>query len=689
MGQFINSVREVKRNYNVYDKWEQQQADEKAQKEYLAKNLQLPKDKVELTEAKAKTVIRAAEMLDNRSENNAEDMEMCTSVLSMLAVLPLAFLPMLGLKFKSQKASLMLNAGSLLATFVATSGLILWGTSKQKEASRIGRFQAKQDELKDVKNFVIYTPEQIDAAVKKAGQLPDEKSKKSFIESFSNIKQVFKDKKAYKENQSKKDDKEIETLKSKNYTPEQIAKADADKELIVDAVKDINIKAEEYSENVENAFDTLGVFSAVLALPVAYVMNKALKLFGGKAAKYSSLISGLATGITTLSLLTAGTTVQKEAARIGRFKARQDLMKDPASLMSFTEEQKAQAKDVKAENQKVSVFKKIAQSFTFLGQYFKDSKEFQDYKENDLKKNEKIIKILKEETELSDKQLQDAKHLQQKVFMTFDEVDEMSQRYSEDIEAGTEIAKQAFGMLWGIGSAVATGALAMAFVNGKLPVDKIIKKFSNLSLDKESQFRKLVDKGYAMIKEDKNLRKDFNKILDDGTENFKKYPEFKKVFDEFKVEAQKVMLQSADKKSLMGALEPHFKKGFWSKWGRNLVFDIGKLKLKSGAEKAGITDTPDWLKVNYKNYKTLWNTSFVAGLPLLGAIIGVPYSFNAWLTNIQKKAGKIGVMKAMENIDDPRLFVNENESIQQPAAAPVIGNQAGGSGNLLNKFKTV
>lgn len=51
MGQFINSVREVKRNYNVYDNWEQQQADEKAQKEYLAKNLQLPKDKVELTEA--------------------------------------------------------------------------------------------------------------------------------------------------------------------------------------------------------------------------------------------------------------------------------------------------------------------------------------------------------------------------------------------------------------------------------------------------------------------------------------------------------------------------------------------------------------------------------------------------------------------------------------------------------------
>ena len=46
-------------------------------------------------------------------------------------------------------------------------------------------------------------------------------------------------------------------------------------------------------------------------------------------------------------------------------------------------------------------------------------------------------------------------------------------------------------------------------------------------------------------------------------------------------------------------------------------------------------------------------------------------------------------MKAMENIDDPRLFVNKNESTQQPAAAPVTGGQAGRSENLLNKFKTV
>lgn len=687
MGQFINSVREVKNNYNIYDKWEQQQADEKAQKAYLAKTLELPKDKVELTEAKAKTVIRAAEMLDNRSENNCEDMEMFSSTMSIFALLPLTFLPLLGMKMKSLKAQQILNIGSLITTFAVSSGFILWGTAKQKEASRVGRFQAKQDELKDVRNFVIYTPEQIEAAVKKAEALPDEKEKKSFLKSFSNIKQVFKDKKAYEEYQSQKDDGEIDRLKSKTYTPQQLSKADEDKELIIDAVKDINIRAEEYSENAENAFDTLGVFSAILAVPVGVALNKILKLFGGKTAKYSGIVSTAATTLTTLTLLTAGTTVQKEAARIGRYKARQDLMKDPAALMSFTEEQKAKAKDIKAEDQKKSFFQKIAQNFAFLGTYLKDANEYKEYKEKELKKNEKIIKILKEDTEISDKQLQDAKHLQQKVFMAFDEIDEMSQRYSEDIEAGTEIAKQAFGAVFGLSYAAAMAALSLAFLKGKLPIDKILKTFSNLTLDKTSPFKGIIDDGYELLKNDKDLRKEFNNVMINSVGKLKEHPEFKKIYDAFKEEAGKVLLSGTDKKSLLDAINKHFKKGFLPTWGRHFTFDILKIKARKNLHKAGVK-IPEELKINYGNYKTLWNTIAVAGAPVLALVIGIPYAFNAWLTNIQKKAGKIGIMKAMERIDDPRVFVNEAEVPQVISPSAAVSHPSdGGSSNLLNKFK--
>ncbi len=687
MGQFINSIRDVKQNYNIYDKWEQQQADEKAQKQYLAKNLNLPKDKVELTEARAKTVIRAAEMLDNRSENNCEDMEMFSSTMSIFALLPLTFLPLLGMKMKSQKAATILNLGSLLTTFVVSTGFIMWGTAKQKEASRIGRFQAKQNELQDVRNFVIYTPEQIAAAEKKAEAMPDEKEKKTFLESFSNIKQIFKDKKAYQEFQKQKDDTYIDKLKSKNYTAEQIAKADEDKELITDAVKEINIRAEEYSENAENAFDTLGVFSAVLAIPVGVALNKFLKLFGGKTAKYSKFVSAVATTLTTLSLLTAGTAVQKTASRIGRYKARQDLMKDPAALMAFTDEQKTQAKDVKAEDQKKSFLKKIGENFTFLGTYFKDAKEYEKYRKEELKKNEKVLKILKEETEISDKQLQDAKHLQEKVFMTFDEIDEMSQRYSEDIEAGTEIAKQAFGAVFGIVYSAAIAGLSLALIKGKLPIDKIIKTFSNLTIDKNSPFREIVDKGYNLLKSDKNLRKDFNNILIDGVDKLKKHPEFKKVYEAFEEEYVKVLLSGSDKKAINEALNNHFKKGFIPTWGRNLTFDILKIKARKPINKLGL-EMPEELKINYGNYKTFWNTIAAIGLPVFGSIIAVPYAFNAWLTNIQKKAGKIGIMKAMEKIDDPRLYVNENES-SKTVAEPATIQKTQNSTKLLDKFKSI
>ena len=91
MGQFLNSINEVRKNYNKYDAWEQKQADERAQKEYLAANIEIPEDKVELTNKKAQTVIRATEMMDARSEDNCQDMEQLTGLISMVQVLGITF----------------------------------------------------------------------------------------------------------------------------------------------------------------------------------------------------------------------------------------------------------------------------------------------------------------------------------------------------------------------------------------------------------------------------------------------------------------------------------------------------------------------------------------------------------------------------------------------------------------------
>ena len=89
MGQFFNSINEVRKNYSKYDNWEQAQADERAKKEYLATTLDIPKDKLELTKSRAETVIRASEIMDARSEDNCQNMEMFTGLISTFPPLAL------------------------------------------------------------------------------------------------------------------------------------------------------------------------------------------------------------------------------------------------------------------------------------------------------------------------------------------------------------------------------------------------------------------------------------------------------------------------------------------------------------------------------------------------------------------------------------------------------------------------
>src|SRR5512133_1282194 len=95
MSQFIDSIKEVKRNWKTYDAWEQNQADDSAKREYLSNKLDLPADKVALTKEKTKIVLRASDMLDKRSENNCEDAERTTGLLAGAAMIPFAVLPFL------------------------------------------------------------------------------------------------------------------------------------------------------------------------------------------------------------------------------------------------------------------------------------------------------------------------------------------------------------------------------------------------------------------------------------------------------------------------------------------------------------------------------------------------------------------------------------------------------------------
>lgn len=716
MGQFLNSINEVRKNYSKYDAWEQAQADERAKKEYLVQNIDIPQDKLELTQKRAEAVIRATEIMDARSEDNCENMEQYTSILTMIPILGLSFAQLPLLKYVDRKigekytkklqeinkswgteeysknldklekwkikaakrGNNYVTYGTMAATLLFAIGAILWGNSKQKEASRIGRYQAKQNELKGVENFVLYTPEQLEKAKEIAKTIPDAKDRNSISKMIKELKEVSKDKKAYKEWLSKKDPQEIEKLKSINILGEErLKKAQEDKELIVDAVKEINIKAEEYSENVENAYDTFLMLSWLAAAPIGFGLNKVLKAFKA-SPKLAPIVSTAVSIVTPLMIQLIGTMEQKQASRVGRYIAREDLLKNPARLMAFSDEDMKKAENIKADEQKQTFMQKLGSSFSFIKKYAKDKKDYLNYKKTTQKENEKLQKAFKQ-IKITDAQKIDAEELQKKVFRAFDEIDEMSQRLSEDTEAGCDIAKQVGSTAWTLGSMGALAYLGIAVAKGKFPIMKLANKLTNMSFEANAPIKSAVNNLNDVLKsQGKTKTREFQKALVSGEiGDFMLKPENKAIteailpiFESF------APLKGAKniEKSVNDIFKPQLKQTRLAKWTRNMIEDCTNLWAKS----KGFEDTK---KFSYKNYKTVINTGLVAGIPVLGTIFAVPYAFNAWLTNIQKRAGKIGIMKAMDKIDDPKVFASE---VAVSDTAPQSDNE---NSNLISKFK--
>lgn len=700
MGQFVDSIKVVKQNYTKYDDWEQAQADERARKEHLAKTMQLPEDKVELTKKKAQTIIRATEIMDKYSEDNCEDMEQATGFAALIPTTAIAVGYQLGsqpiidgmksrvdnrinelkkqltnelgeavpnaeeiknkIRYLEKKSAriaerypfygLGIYAAALLGV---AATFIMWGNSKQKEASRIGRFQAKQKDLKDIKNFVLYTPEQLKQVEEAAKKLPDEKEKNGIMKMLKDLKAIHKDKKAYKQWLASKDPDEIDKLKKLSYTAEQLKTAKEDQELIVDTVKEINIKAEEYSENVENTFDTFGTISWLAATPIGFAINSLLKL-GKVSGKTRAAVSFAVPILTSLGISVYGTFAQKKAARVGRYVARKDLSENPARLMAYSDEDMKKAENIKAPVQKKTVKDKITKSFSFLKQYIKDNREYNKYKKTAHQEQEKMQKALAD-VQITEQQKKDAENLQKKVFLAFDEIDEMSQRYSEDVEAGSEIAKNAMSQVWTLLSTGGILASVLAFRKGKFPVSKIVNTITNIGFKKESVLRQSINGIYDVLKQDKKLMKKFQWAISHGElKSFLETPKAEPLVEpigKFTTEFLRIFknVNPSNPETFKGILDSELKQGVISKWVRNLFLQSSELYLRSKAQ----------LPLGeFSHYKTLAGTSAVAGIPILGIIFAVPYMFNAWLTDIQKKAGKIGIMKAMEKIDDPRIFAD-------------------------------
>lgn len=103
------------------------------------------------------------------------------------------------------------------------------------------------------------------------------------------------------------------------------------------------------------------------------------------------------------------------------------------------------------------------------------------------------------------------------------------------------------------------------------------------------------------------------------------------------------------------------------------------MKLVQSGQLGSILMTPE-----------LQKTLAVAGISWTAFTIIMTYAVESWLADMQLKAGRLGVMKAMESLEDPRYYANIEPTSQAKTQQPKsVENSSDitSSGNLLDKFK--
>lgn len=438
--------------------------------EYLKRN---PSEINSADIQKAETLLRAIDVMDEYSQKRAEDMETASEQvvsggMSIAMYLGGAIGSVIGykskafqkfcLKFlkKEQQQKLIKDSKDLKALSTAAMGIITgvlascvsafplfaWASKAEVKASRKGRFEAMTNDLNDPKTFAVLTPEQeaeLNTALSKMPLKKDGKNPvKSIKEYFKTIKGGISDSSEflmYQMEYERKLNEDAELFDTK-LTEEEIENAKRDRQILTKLVEKIDIASQDYAENAELATGAAlaGVLGFGALFNVGY--NKLAQKFKWKSSVLPSMLSMIA--MFGISIFAAA--IQKEAARVGRFKIKQDLLKHPEQLAYVSDEKTENITDVN-----VPDYKKPG-IFPFLKGAWKDKKEYERWKKKEGAREKNISKAL-QNIELSDKQLKDAKRIQHNTFKVFNKVDENSQKYSESIEALGQALQQPVALL--------------------------------------------------------------------------------------------------------------------------------------------------------------------------------------------------------------------------------------------------
>ncbi len=680
--EYLDTMKAFFKNRPRLNDWQQQKADESKQSEaYYQTHPLTPQDQARINQ-KVDRILDATTVLDQASEQAAQTTEVAVGSVLGLAVAPVEMVLSNGSllwagkvlgesKQLKSKLSLLdyvkywsiLSAG-LLPVLAIEGFSAIWGAQQETRASRIARREARETELANPNRYALFTEEQKQMALQKASRIPnevieaEEKAKNDKTDglggAFNQLKTLVTDKHAHERDDLLNEVKNRLNKPAQAFSPQSEKDLKEDAALVSNITRTINDRSESYTENVENAFQTLSLgFTSLVALPLsagtAYLLNKTNIIKGNRVwPKVASFIIPFILLEIPLGLL--GNSLERDGARVARWKVRQDLKNNPNRLLAVPDEGKASVQGIKDEEFKPKgIWDSFKQAFTLPFEFMKDHKTYQAWEKTEGIKAKKLRKAL-DQIPLTSEQRADAQRLQARTHEAFSLTDEYSQE-SEMMEASTNTLKliaqetpqlvlmlPALGMLAGhyIPLPKVQWLEKMAKEHGvKIPAsngkkwEPLLSEWRLEAIGKSAQaFAKkkaeplvtfLEQPDSEKIQTLENLQKKGEQLLEEKP--FLK--PLKTVIDHLKKDGEQLIAEMATK--------PPEQAGSWVKW------------IKEGFKYKALRHTGIGLL----------GTATVAGLAvLLGPVLLVNSIFTRW----QKDSMRVGLMQADDAMKHPNFF---------------------------------
>lgn len=618
---YFNNLNQIIINRPKYKVWNEEQEEIDEKRQVLYKTVATSQDQLDMAKHKGITITNAINLLDEITEDKTKDVENTVSTGFELGATLLAFAGLATMDNpKHSKINKTLTA-LLLALPIAQIPI---SNYLEKKTSKIARYLARENELKDPRNFVVYTEDQIFQAKQLAKKIPDEdKTKHNQLDyQIKSVNSILNNRKNYKNwsiTQKKIEKETFEEATKTNIPKEELEKIRVDKEVLTRITRKIAISGDDYASNVEDGVGAISNASFIPAGFIAIGTNRLIRnlqkqgklnskyISPGKLSSSITILSGL---ILPLCINFWGNNLKKNATRVGRFKAEQELLKDPHNFISYSNNQiknteKTQYSEPKKQN---GVIKESLLGLKFfLFNFKKDLKEYNQFQISKGKNNNKIREALKMVT-ISKQQAKDGKELQEKAFKIFEKMDGTSEKYSNNVGLLTQLLNPTIPFIF-VGMAI-VGIMLMKQTNQ-------LGKYASKQLDKLINHKEKINtiKMPAFINQPiKNIKK----MINDFNNEF---------------------LEIIKKKSPKGTIPKD------------------ATKLNEALKKIELSEVVDKLF----DSKVIRKPLLIFGPVIIGTYFTVAYIIQGLFTELEKDASRIGFMDAIKQLDDPVQFINKDK----------------------------